>query len=350
MRKSDAAVHNSRIKESACSLGKDLLLLTDAEDVRYLAGFSAPGCVLLVQKAVSPLFFIDTMNYELARDTLLKVNVDIVKGSVLNDVADFIRTAGKKKIRVDESRLTLGTYKTLKRSGARFIDTPFALREKRSVKDAGELRRLSALAKATAGLWRDLKRRKLSGLSEKAMARMLEVMMFERGYVNSFDTIAAAGSNSAYPHAVPTDKVLKYGEHALFDFGLKLDGYCSDLTRIWYNGRINPTIRELDYHVSFLQEKVIKSLRPGLKVSKIANEADEYFIKNGFGKYLRHSLGHGIGLSVHEFPSLNKNCEAVLKEGMVVTVEPGLYIPGTGGIRKEDMVVITGKGCEVLTV
>ena len=142
---------------------------------------------------------------------------------------------------------------------------------------------------------------------------------------------------------------LKKDDHLLVDFGIRVNGYCSDLTRIWAGGRIMRKIAQLRKHVRKARDQAIKKIKPGLSVGKLAKEANKYFKNNNVNKYIYHGLGHGVGLDIHEPPFLRDDSREKLKQGMVVTVEPGLYIPGIGGIREEDMVLVTKGGCEVLT-
>ena len=223
------------------------------------------------------------------------------------------------------------------------------VRDMRKTKKAGEIKTIRKAAKETVRIWREVKRHLKTGMSEREIASMIDVAIHRKGYSNSFPTIAAIGENTAYPHALAMGRRLKRGDHLLVDFGISLGGYCSDLTRIWAGGRIVRKIEELKKHVLKAHDRAIKRISPGVSTGSLVKEANRYFKDNNLGAYIYHGLGHGIGLDVHEAPSLRENSAEKLKEGMVVTIEPGLYIPGLGGIRIEDMVLVTKNGYEVLT-
>ena len=187
-------------------------------------------------------------------------------------------------------------------------------------------------------------------MTEKEIGKLVDMCILDAGCTNSFPTIAAVGANTAHPHAVPTERRLKKNEHVLVDFGLRYKGYCSDLTRTWDNGRIDGQIRDFRKSVLKAQKAAIKMIKPGVMIGTLARESYNILNIVSKGEFILHGLGHGVGLEVHERPFLRMASTERLKKGMVITVEPGLYKEGLGGIREEDMVVVTEKGCEVLTV
>lgn len=187
------------------------------------------------------------------------------------------------------------------------------------------------------------------GMTEKEAAWAMEKEIREAGAdALSFSTIAASGPNSALPHAIPENRRFKKGEPILFDWGAKLDGYCSDISRTFVIGQTDETYRNVFTTVKDAQQFAIEAIRPGISGKKVDEVARNHIESRGYKDKFGHGLGHGVGLAVHELPRLSPFKDHVLETGMVVTVEPGVYLPGWGGIRIENMVVVREEGAEVL--
>ena len=186
--------------------------------------------------------------------------------------------------------------------------------------------------------------------TEKQVAAKLEFYMKDEGGEGlSFETIAASGTNGAKPHAVPEDKLLKNGELLTLDFGCVYKGYCSDMTRTIAIGKVSDELKKIYEIVKNAQETALKGIRPGMTGKEIDSLAREAIRKEGYAKYFGHSLGHSVGLKIHEKPGFSQREKTVIKEGMVVSVEPGIYVENLGGVRIEDLVVITKKGIRNLS-
>ncbi len=189
------------------------------------------------------------------------------------------------------------------------------------------------------------------GMTEKQVALELEVVMKSLGADGlSFDTIVASGKNSSMPHAVPTDKVIEEGDFVTMDFGCIYKGYCSDMTRTVYMGD-ELTEKQLEVYTTVLnaQKEALKAIKPGVVCSDVDKIARDYIADAGYGEYFGHGLGHGVGLYIHEEPRFSRTCDVVLEPGMVLSVEPGIYLPGEFGVRIEDLIVVTEDGYENLT-
>jgi len=187
------------------------------------------------------------------------------------------------------------------------------------------------------------------GQTEKEIALKIETSMRRLGAEEpAFPAIVASGPNAALPHAVPTDRRIKEGETIIIDMGLKLDGYCSDMTRTVVLGKPAAKILEIIRLVRQAQLAAVKTLKAGILAKDADRAARKIISEAGYGKSFGHGLGHGVGLAVHETPSLNKRRRNKLQPGMVVTVEPGIYLPGWGGVRLENMVIIEDGGCTLL--
>jgi Xaa-Pro aminopeptidase len=187
------------------------------------------------------------------------------------------------------------------------------------------------------------------GQTEREVALEIEATMMRKGAdAPAFPTIVAAGPTGALPHAVPTDRAINKGETIIIDMGLKLGGYCSDMTRTVALGKPAKRVTEIIRLVRKAQRAALKTIKAGILARDADRAARKIITEAGFGKNFGHGLGHGVGLAVHEAPSLNRLRRNKLKTGMVVTVEPGIYIPGWGGVRLENMVVVEENGCTIL--
>jgi Xaa-Pro aminopeptidase len=222
------------------------------------------------------------------------------------------------------------------------------------VKDADELARMRQSARLISDVWTASVRHIKPGISELAVAADIERRMKLQGASGpSFETIVASGPRSAWPHARPTPKLLRKNELVVLDQGAILRDYCSDMTRTIFLGRssaaVRAKVRALYDAVLQAQEAAIAAIRPGISAATVDAAARKVLRQSGLERYFTHSTGHGLGLEIHEMPRLGHGEETLLEAGMVVTVEPGIYIDRLGGIRIEDEVLVTSRGGEVLT-
>ncbi len=219
----------------------------------------------------------------------------------------------------------------------------------RITKDPSELRSLQAAVDVLDDCFEHLARNELrAGRTEKAIAIAVEHYLQSRGATTSFPSIVASGTNASMPHAVPTDRQLREGEPITIDIGAKVDGYCSDMTRTVCIGQADDTLREIHALVLQAQVRAEEEIRAGMTGQQADAIARELLTEAGYGEAFSHGLGHGIGLEVHEPPWVSLRGEHPLREGMVFSVEPGIYLPGWGGVRIEDLVVMEGEGTRVL--
>ncbi|NMA83818.1 MAG: aminopeptidase P family protein [Epulopiscium sp.] len=220
----------------------------------------------------------------------------------------------------------------------------------RMVKSEDEIKSIQQAAKIADQAFTHILSVLKAGVTEKDMALELEFFMKKQGAQNlSFDTIVASGVRSSLPHGVPTHKIIEEGDFVTFDFGCIYDGYCSDMTRTVVIGKASDKQKEIYNTVLAAQEQGLASIRPEITGKEVDQVARDLITAAGYGAYFGHGLGHGVGLEIHEEPRLSLTGEKVLKTGMVVTVEPGIYIPDFGGVRIEDLVVVTEDGIENLT-
>jgi Xaa-Pro aminopeptidase len=227
---------------------------------------------------------------------------------------------------------------------------PGIIEDMREIKDRAELRTLGVAARMMSDILEALVAELRPGLTEKQVAWRIEDLAREAGAEGlSFPPIVASGLNGALPHAVPTDRRLRPGEPVVLDVGVRVDGYCSDMTRTVFLGEPKPRFRKIYRVVRQAQLAALKEIRAGVESTHPDAVARKVIQEAGFGEYFGHALGHGVGLATHERPRLSPLKPATLKPGMVVTVEPGIYLPGKGGVRLEEMVVVGEGGARVLT-
>ena len=348
-----------KIRSRLVRLGLDALLVSEEYDIRYLTGFFFSGMLMIFSRKGPLLCFVDPMNKTLAERIAKKsvIKIHIIPGDPIKKAVERIKKDKMKKVGIDNYDLSVFTLDMLIKFAP---DTQFVshtkkklitscIRNVRSIKSDKEIRILRKAAKETVRIWNKVKKEFRTGIREIDVAFLINGEISRRGYENSFPTIAAAGKNTAYPHAIPSVKRLNKGEHLLVDFGIKYKGYCSDLTRVYLNGKIDRQIEEFMKLVRKAQKSAIKIAKSNVTVSDLVKWAYSVFDTADVQDFVLHGLGHGVGLEVHECPILYKNAAEKLKKGMVVTFEPGLYKEGLGGIRIADMILITSKGCEVLT-
>lgn len=232
---------------------------------------------------------------------------------------------------------------------AMFVDIANDLLEIRAVKTAEEIEKLRAAERLDCDIYEDAVKSFRPGMTEQRMAAIIKMMMVERGEGEAFETIVCVGKNAAECHHVPDDTVWNGREPVLIDMGVKLGGYCSDLTRNVLPKRMSSAYRRVYNLVKEAHDAAIAAARPGISGKALDKVARDVIRRGGFGKCFGHSLGHGVGLEIHEAPNVSTKSDWILKPGMLVTIEPGIYLEGNLGVRIEDLILITEDGCEVLS-
>ncbi|NLI73202.1 MAG: aminopeptidase P family protein [Euryarchaeota archaeon] len=257
-----------------------------------------------------------------------------------------------KYLGINASGITHANAKLLKKilPDIRLIDVGYAIKKARMIKDMDEIRSIKRACDIASKVAEDIPSFLKEGISEGETAAEIEYRMQKLGATSvSFDTISAFGSNSAEPHHSSSDRKLRVGEPALFDFGCKYNRYCSDITRTYFVDTVSNKFERIYQVVLEAQKRALDMIRAGVNGRDVDAAAREYIDNSGFPGGLIHSTGHGLGLSVHDGGRLAPNDDLVLKENMILTVEPGIYIPGEGGVRIEDDVLVTRDGYELLT-
>jgi Xaa-Pro aminopeptidase len=324
-------------------------LVTRREDVRYLTGFTGSAGSVLV--ASGKPFLITDFRYKVQSERETGgIRVHIQKKDFPTALAEVVAESGAGRVRFDESSLTVDALRKLKSRVPHLKGHRDLIGELRRLKDGEELKRIREAVRRAETSLRELKKYIRPGARERDVALMLEFLMREKGARKAaFDSIIASGSNGAMPHASVTDRRLKQGDLVTIDFGAEADGYFSDITRTYCLGQ--PTARQREVHALVLaaQTAAIKRISSGILCKDVDSAARTMIRDAGHGEHFGHGTGHGIGLMVHEGPSLSPLSKDRLAPDMVFTVEPGVYIPDWGGVRIEDMVLLTEKGAKVLT-
>jgi len=289
---------------------------------------------------------------EQAVEQVTGLRIELQGASAVTTISELAQQCGLKTIGLDQEKVTLAVYAQLKEAMPQVTLLPSAnpATEIRKRKNSQELQFIKKAVEIADKAFLHLLDYVRPGLSEKEIALELEFFMRRLGGTkNAFETIVASGERSALPHGVASNRILQDGDLVLLDFGTVYQGYHSDLTRTLYIGEPDGKAREIYQLVLRAQEAVLAQIQPGMKANELDAIARKMIAEAGYGAEFGHGLGHGVGLEIHEKPSLSPRDETVLEPGMVVTVEPGIYLPRWGGIRIEDMVVITPSGCEILT-
>jgi Xaa-Pro aminopeptidase len=359
MKSARSRIHRLRLSFSA--LNADALLVTHLPNIRYLCGFTGSAGILLVEHSRATLFTDSRYTLQAGQEVHEAATVIAAHG-LLPAVADALKARrGAIRLAFAPAQISVAQKTALQLSAGahvRWLAAPDRIERLRAVKDADELARMRQSARLISAVWTASVRHIKPGVSELAVAAEIERSMKLQGASGpSFETIVASGPRSAWPHARPTPKLLRKNELVVLDQGAILRDYCSDMTRTVFLGRssagvraeVRARVRTLYNAVLHAQEAAIGAIRPGISAASVDAAARKVFKRLGLARYFTHSTGHGLGLEIHEMPRLGRGEETLLEEGMVVTVEPGVYVERLGGIRIEDEVLVTAHGAEVLT-
>ena len=348
---------NQRIKNCARQLQKcncDSLLISNPINIAYLTGFNNDGGYLLIT-ATEELTYFTSFLY---KDTAKKINdcklvVNSLTGSLFTLIANQIKKLKLKKVGFEAKTIPFLEYRTLAelllKSDAELLKTIDLVENLRMIKTKDEISLIKKSIQVSQKAFEYVDNIFDENMSEKDLTIEVERFLRLKGDNQlAFSTIVASGQNTVFPHHVSGNHKLNKG-FFLIDLGSKYYGYCADLTRVFFDGKIPFLFKRIYDTVRKAQSESIKKIREGVTAQKIDKIARTIIEKRGWGKYFGHGLGHGIGLCVHEPPLLRPNNDTVLKEGMVITIEPAVYFKDQFGVRVEDMVLVKKQGCEILS-
>jgi Xaa-Pro aminopeptidase len=344
----DHASRRARLTPTLEETEAQAVLVTRLPNVRYLTGFTGSNGQLLLTPD-GGLLLTDGRYAEQARREVPDLPIRLYTGELAEAFAAACADLGVRRVAFEASGVTYRTYARLAETGVELVPRTDDVERLRWVKDPEEVELIRA-AQAIVDDAFDLVVGKLAeGMAEREVALELETAMRRSGAEGpAFPTIVAFGEGAAEPHHRPTDRRLARGDVVKVDFGCVVGGYHSDMTRTVALGEPPPQIREVHEVVRRAQRAGVEAVRAGVTGGDADRAARRVIEEAGFGERFRHSLGHGVGLEIHEGPYLRDGGTDSLPEGAVVTVEPGVYLEGVGGVRIEDMVVVTAEGCEVL--
>jgi len=336
------------LKES----GLDALVVTHLPNIWYLSGFSGSSGILLVTSSGASLFTDGRYRIQ-AREEVRGARVQIVRGDPILAAGKRLESTKPGRVGFESSRLSVAALRQLKRAagrGAHWRAVEGGVEQFRVVKDASELEFMRAAARLGSELFREILPHIREGVQELDLAAEMEYRMKKSGASgSSFETIVAFGPRTALPHARPTQRRLGKNELVLLDWGAILRGYCCDLTRTVFLGKAPAKLRNWYRAVLEAQGAARDGLRAGVAAGDVDAAARGVLQREGLARYFTHSTGHGLGLEVHEGPRIARNQSEVIQPGNAVTLEPGVYVEGVGGIRIEDDFVVTLGGNELLT-
>ncbi len=330
----------------------DGLILSLPANISYLTGFISYDAYLVISKKDN-IYITDSRYTEAAKKSLKGCIVQKANGSIFKAIAGACISLGLGSVGFEERYMPFAEYNKIKEGlgkVSRLIPTHSLVEHPRQVKSARELVIIRKALQITVKAFKFIKDFVVPGRREIEVAAELErFIRYNGAYSASFDTIVASGPNSSFPHHRTSQRKIQNNEPVMIDFGVDYLGYKTDLTRVFFLGKITTLARQVYGIVIEAQQRAINKIKPYAGTDIIDKAARQHITQKGYGGFFGHNLGHGVGLEIHEGPAISGKEAGQLEPGMVFTVEPAIYLPGKFGIRIEDMVLVTRKGCEVLS-
>lgn len=334
--------------------GLDGLVVSQPDNLRYLSGFAGSGWLLISER--DAVLATDFRYTEQAKQESPSFEITQIRQELHNWLPNLALDLGWRRLGFEANHTSYDTYQKLgeavraKQVNLELVPTTGIVEQLRAVKEPQELVFITKAVQLADAALEEAKRIVQPGVTEKEVAWEIEQNLRQRGSQGvPFEIIVASGPNSALPHARPTDKAIRDGEPVLIDMGARINGYCSDLSRTLFLGGANATFQKVYGIVQEAQTAAIDEVRSEMAASQADQLARSVIEQAGYGDAFGHGLGHGVGLAVHEFPRLGLSSSESLADGMVFTIEPGIYLAGQGGVRIEDMVVMENGKARVLT-
>ncbi len=339
-----------KIRQALQQADLPALLVTSAYSRRYLTGFTGTAGVAVI--TADEAFFITDFRYtEQANDQIEGYEIIEQKTTLIEAVAQLVEDKQLTKLGFEQDAMTYAEYDRYANAlKAELVPTSGLVEKIRLIKTEDELTIIKQACKIADDAYEHILTFIKPGMTELEVSNELEFFMRKQGATSSsFDIIVASGTRSALPHGVATEKVIESGDFVTLDFGAYYNGYVSDVTRTLAVGEPSDKLKEIYQVVLDSQLLALEKIKPGMTGKEADAISRDYIASKGYGEAFGHSLGHGIGLEVHEGPGLSSRSDVVLEPGMVITIEPGIYLPGIGGVRIEDDALVTETGVEKLT-
>lgn len=336
------------LRHKMAGLNLQGMIISNPVNVKYLTGIDAEGTLVLTRK--ENVYITDARYTEYVTNTLTpfdEIAVDDIKNISIDDYENYFLFC--ENVGFEEDYVTYAMYKEYihKYKINNFVEATKLIEALRMIKDNNEIKNVKTACEITDRCFEFLTQYIKPGMTEKQIARKIHDYYMDNAEGESFDAIVASGENSSKPHAVPTDRRIHVQDIITIDMGCKFKGYCSDMTRTIFIGE--PTKQQLDVYNLVLksQENALNEIKDGQNIKQLTKNVESRFNEKGYT--LVHALGHGVGLDIHEKPFVNMKNDNLLKENMIITDEPGIYLPGNFGVRIEDTVLVTKQGAIALT-
>lgn len=330
------------------TMNLDAVLIENPQNRRYISGFTGTAGIVLITKEKN-IFFTDFRYIQQVKEQCK--GFEILEISRTNPVTNYLKNMNIRNMGFEDDHMSFASYSAynLALENIKFIPLKGLITNIRAVKDSEEIEKIAQASQIADEAFEHILGFIKPGIKEKDVALELEFFMRKKGATGaSFDFIVASGYRSSMPHGVASDKVIEEGDFVTLDYGCIYNGYCSDMTRTIVVGKASEEQKKIYKIVLEAQKKVIEVAKAGMTGSELDKVARDIITEAGYGDKFGHGLGHGIGLEVHEMPNVNSLGTNKLQPGMVTSDEPGIYIEGFGGVRIEDLIVITEDGCRVL--
>jgi Xaa-Pro aminopeptidase len=343
-----------KLRKLIAEKGLDGLLISQPDNLRYLSGFTGSGWLLISGRKA--ILAVDFLYLEQAKEESRGFEIVHIKQELHNWLPGLALDLGWHKLGFEANLISYDGYQKLgeviraKQVNLDLVPTTGTVEQPRSIKEPEEMVLITKAVELADAVFEQAKAIIRPGVTEKEVAWEIEKNLRQNGSEGvAFEIIVASGPNSALPHARPTEKAIRSGEPVLIDMGARINGYCSDLSRTLFLGRADRIFQRIYGIVLQAQAAAIEGIKSQMAASQADQLARSVIERAGYGDAFGHGLGHGVGLAVHEFPRLGPNSSDSLTDGMVFTVEPGIYLAGQGGVRIEDMVVLENGRARVLT-
>jgi Xaa-Pro aminopeptidase len=343
-----------KLRKSIAEKGLDALLISQPENLRYLSGFTGSGWLLISGRNAS--LVLDFLYVEQAKGESPDFEIIQIKQDLHQWLPGLVSDFGWRKLGFEANLVSYDSYYKLgeamktRQVNLELVPTTGVVEHLRSMKEPEELILITKAVELADAVFEQTRAIIRPGITEKEIAWEIEKNLRQEGSeAVPFEVIVASGPNSALPHARPSEKTICVGEPVLIDMGARVNGYCSDLSRTLFPGGAKKTFQEIYDVVLEAQATAVKGMKSEMAASQADQLARNVIEQAGYGHAFGHGLGHGVGLAVHEYPRLGLNSSDSLADGMVFTAEPGIYLPGQGGVRIEDMVVLENGKARVLT-
>ena len=322
-------------------------LLHNASNIFYLSAYTGEGLLLVapgIRAVITDFRYVEAAQKQCPGFTVHSIRAGV---SHVQVAAQLLREAGITRLAIEDNIITVRQMKEIETAmpGVAFEPLDFKVEALREVKDDDEMSRIERACDITCQAFEYICGFIAPGRTEREVQLALDYKMLALGAQGmAFSTIVAAGENGSLPHAVPGDRVIELGDMVTMDFGAKVDGYCADMTRTVAVGKPSDKMRKIYDIVLHAQEAAQAAIAPGLKCCDIDAVARNIIAEEGYGECFGHSTGHGVGIDIHEEPRVSSRCDKLLVPGHIITIEPGIYVPGLGGVRIENTCAVTETG------